>query len=306
MLAEALRLTELPLVFAEATGPVLNIPASLRWLLAMVLGGYMLLMLGISIYAKGKVETEEDFLVAGRRLGLFLAWGSLIATWFGAAAMSGAAGAAREEGFRGVILDPIACSATLVLAGLCFAAPLWRMKLLTVGDFFRETYGQGAEVICSILIIPAYFGWVAAQFKALGIVQEVYFGIPLEWGIVIGFLITLVYTSVGGMWSVTLTDTLQIVIAFAGLLCLGHVTFSTFGEGSAVGGVNRMVNELPPDFLTLLPIMTTAGVLGWTGTFCSGFFGCIPGQDLLQRVFSANSARTASLALAHSVASSVG
>ncbi len=295
-MADVFRLPESWLVFADAAGPVLNIPPSLRWLLATVLGGYLLLMLGISIYAKGKVETEEDFLVAGRRLGVFLAWGSLIATWFGAATMSGSAGAAREEGLRGVILDPFACSATLVLAGLFFAGPLWRMKLLTVGDFYRQTYGQATEVLCSILIIPAYFGWVAAQFKALGIVQEVYFGIPLEWGIVVGFLITLVYTSVGGMWSVTLTDTLQIVIAFAGLICLGYVTFSAFGEGSAVGGVNKMVTELPPDFLTLLPAMSVGGVLVWSGTFCSGFFGCIPGQDLLQRVFSANSARTASLA----------
>ena len=103
-------------------------PGAVR-LLGWSLAGYVVFLLGISIYASRKVESEADYVVAGRRLPLFLAWGTLIATWFGAATMFAAAGAAREEGMLGVVLDPLACAGTLVLAGVFFARPLWRMEL---------------------------------------------------------------------------------------------------------------------------------------------------------------------------------
>jgi Na+/proline symporter len=263
--------------------------------LGTALALYMLMLFVLSLFASKNVQNEEDFLVAGRRLGLFLCWGSLIATWFGAASMTGAAQAAREEGVRGTILDPWACSFTLIIAGLFYAGPLWRMKLLTTGDFFRRVYGPRSELICSGVQIPSYFGWIAGQYLALAAVQQAYFGVPEGWGVVIGFAIALVYTMVGGMWSVTLTDTVQIVIAFIGLIILGHATLSAFGGGEFSTGLSRLWNESSPDALTMMPPVDAswAVVLAWCGTWATGLFGNIPGQDLQQRMFSARSARTA-------------
>lgn len=256
---------------------------------------YMLMLFVLSLFASKNVQNEEDFLVAGRRLGLFLCWGSLIATWFGAASMTGAAQSARDEGIRGTVLDPWACSFTLIIAGLFYAGPLWRMKLLTTGDFFRRVYGPRSELICSAVQIPSYFGWIAGQYLALAAVQHAYFGVPESWGVIISFAIALIYTMVGGMWSVTLTDTVQIVIAFIGLLILGHATLTAFGSGEFTAGFSRLMNESSADTLSLMPPVNAslAVVLAWCGTWATGLFGNIPGQDLQQRMFSARSARTA-------------
>ena len=146
-------------------------------LLAIALGAYALVLLALSVYASGKVENEEDYLVAGRRLPLWLAWGTLLATWFGAATMLGAAEAARTEGARGTLLDPFASGMALIVAGLFFAKPLWNMKLATMGDFYGRVYGPRAELVASIILVPGYFGWVAAQYVALGSMQQAFFGI---------------------------------------------------------------------------------------------------------------------------------
>lgn len=278
----------------------INLPADARWLLGAVILLYLAALFGLSIFATGKVKTEEDYLVAGRSLPLWLAWGTLIATWFGAATMSGAAQAARDEGLMGVILDPIACAATLVFAGLFFAGPMWRLKLLTCGDLYRKTYGGTAETLGAAIQVPAYFGWIAAQYTALGQMQHIYFDIPLEWAILIACLVTLAYTMIGGMWSVTLTDTMQILIAFFGLAVLAYSTYSVVGNGSAWDGFERILSETAektPEHLYLWPV--AAGFGAWTayiGTWATGLFGNIPGQDLQQRVFASNSPRTGQLA----------
>jgi len=272
---------------------VIKLPEHAKNLLIGVLAVYLAGLFILSIIATRKVATEEDYLVAGRKLSLFLAWGTIIATWFGAAAMTGSAEAARDDGLLGVILDPFACAGTLVLAGMFFARPLWNMKLLTMGDFFRRKFGAKSEVLAAFIQVPSYFGWIAAQYLALARVQLVYFGIP-EWlGILIGAGITLSYTMVGGMWSVTLTDTAQIVLALTGLVCLGYATFSSYGEGSWLTGVDRLWDNADPNHLAIIPVAALAPVLAYTGNWVTGLFGNLPGQDLQQRVFAAKSARTA-------------
>lgn len=273
-------------------------PGAVR-LLGGALLAYVLFLLGVSIYASRRVENEADYLVAGRRLPLFLAWGTLIATWFGAATMFAAAGAARDEGLLGVVLDPFACAGTLVLSGIFFARPLWRMELFTMADFYRRRYGPAAEVVGACIQVPAYFSWVALQYTALARILELYFEIPLAAGIVLVAAITLVYTLVGGMWSVTLTDTVQIVVALVGLVVLMVATLSDprLGDGDPVRGLMTVFERVAtthPDHLRLVPAeMSLAVVLGWLGAWATGLFGNIPGQDLQQRAFSAKSADTA-------------
>ena len=284
---------------AEAALPKLSLDANAVWVLGWTLVAYVVFLLAVSIYATGKVEDEADYLVAGRRLPLFLAWGTLIATWFGAAAMFATAGAAREHGFLGVVLDPFACSATLILAGIFYARPLWKMQLFTMADFYRERYGSVAEVVAACIQVPSYFSWIALQYTALAKILELYFHIPLMTGILLVAAVTLVYTMIGGMWSVTLTDTLQIVIGLAGLVVLLVATVSQpqLGDGDPVRGlwvVFSRVAETHPDHLRLVPAeMSLTVVLGWLGAWATGLFGNIPGQDLQQRVFASKSPDTA-------------
>ena len=286
-------------VLGQSELPALNLEPGAVWILGWALVGYVLLLLLISVYATGKVEDETDYLVAGRRLPLFLAWGTLIATWFGAATMFAAAGAAREAGMLGVVLDPFACSATLILAGIFYARPLWKMELFTMADFYRVKYGAAAEIIGACIQVPSYFSWIALQYTALAKILELYFGIPLMTGILIVAAVTLVYTMIGGMWSVTLTDTVQIVIGLAGLVVLLLATLSQpqLGDGNPLRGAWTLatrVAQTHPDHLRLVPgDMSLAVMLGWLGTWATGLFGNIPGQDLQQRVFASKSPDTA-------------
>jgi SSS family solute:Na+ symporter len=277
----------------EVAGDQIFLPTYATVVLAIVLASYLSILTGLSLFAGRKVETQEDYLVAGRKLSLFFCWATMVATWFGAEAMTAASENARREGMLGVILDPLACAATFIFAGFFFAAPLWRMKLVTTSDFFRRTYGPSSEILSSWIQVPSYFGWIALQFQALADVQKIYFGIPYGWGLLIACGVTAGYTMIGGMWSVTLTESFQILIALTGLVMLAWSTFSQFGEGSVVAGVQRLIQDSEPGTLTLLPPAATAAVLAYFGAWATGILGNVPGQDMQQRIFSARDERTA-------------
>jgi Na+/proline symporter len=271
----------------------LAIDPSLQWLLAGSIIVYLIVMYIIGYIAERKIHNVEDFLVAGRRLPLSLAWMTLLATWFGAGTMLTAADEVREGGLERAALDPFGAGTCLLFAGLFVAAPMWRMQLLTVPDFFRRKFGPTAEMVSSCILVPSYFGWIAAQFTALAEVLQLFFGIPVGWGLVLVALVGTGYTLMGGMWSVTLTDAVQISLVLGGLLVLGGVVLFELGSGSAWAGLERIGSETPPEMLVLIPTSDAAALVGWLGVFAIGALGNVPGQDLMQRVFASNSERTA-------------
>lgn len=283
----------LPVVMAAHT---MSVTPELWWLLGGALGVYLVVMTGLSVIAARQVSTQEDYLVAGRSLPLFLCWGSLIATWFGAESMTASSDAAHESGLLGVILDPFACSVTLIYSGIMFAGPLWRMKLLTTGDYFRRTYGPTVEVVAACLQVPVFFGWIAVQYTALAGMLQVYFDLPFTAGLLLSCGVTLAFTMTGGMWSVTLTDTLQIAIAFIGLLILTWTIFAQFGDGSVFVGLDRMWAQTDSAYLTIIPPAAAPALLAYTAAWASGVLGNVSGQDVHQRIFSARDARTATWA----------
>ena len=103
-----------------------------------------------AIAARG-IRSEDDFLVAGRRLGLLLASSSIFATWFGAESCIGAAGSAYSHGLSFTTTEPFAYGICLVLMGLLFAAPLWRLRVTTLADFFAMRFGRSTERIAALL-----------------------------------------------------------------------------------------------------------------------------------------------------------
>jgi len=262
-------------------------------LLGVLLGLYLLCIFAVGLVAARHVKSEEDYVVAGRRLPLTLAWATLLATWFGAATILGAAGAARAEGLKGTVLDPFASGLALIVAGLFFARPLWNMRLLTIADFYGRAFGPRSEIVASIILVPGYFGWIAAQYLALAGIQQTFFGIDPTAGMLIAAGIVLAYTLIGGMWSVTLTDTLQMSIVLVTLAILAVASFNQLGGGSLARGLGRLFAQTPREALTLLPEAGATATIVWLGTWGSGILGNIPGQDLMQRVFASRSARTA-------------
>ena len=114
------------------------------------------------------------------------------------------------------------------------------------GDFFRQRFGPRAELLAAVLMIPGYTGWIAAQFVALAGVIQLAFGVPLATGILLVALVGLGYTLIGGMWSVTLTDCVQVVVLLLGLLVLAAAVLSQAGGGSVTAGLARVVQQTPP------------------------------------------------------------
>ncbi len=91
----------------------------------------------------------------------------------------------------------------LILVGAFFAARLYKMNLITIGQFYRERYSRGVELFSAAVIMISYLGWVAAQITALGLVFTLLSGgaITTVQGMIIGTVVVLSYTVFGGMWS---------------------------------------------------------------------------------------------------------
>lgn len=262
-------------------------------IIALVL--YFVGLLIVSLYASKYVQTEQDFLVAGRRLPLHLSWGALMATWFGSSAIMGATRNSYESGVGGTVLDPFACSATLLFTGIVFAAPLWRMQLFTMADFYLKKYGSTAEFIACLIQVPTFFCWIGAQYVSLAALGETYFGWSPLPVILVSAVIILSYTLVGGMWSVTLTDAIQILVAIVGLVALGYAVSSTIGNGNPVAGVQSVLSNAGPERLSFFSSSHPYAIMAVVGTFLTGLLGNVPGQDLQQRIFSSKDEKTATL-----------
>ena len=199
----------------------------------------------------------------------------------------------RARGLVGAALDPIGAGLTLFLAGLLLARPLWEMRLLTLADFYGRRFGVRAERLSAILMIPTYFGWIAAQLVALAHLLELVFALDPAIGILLVAIVGLAFTLLGGLWSVTLIDAAQITIVAIGLVVLAGSVLLELGSGSVLDGFARVGAETPPEKLVLIPTDTLAALVAWLGVVSVGALGNLPGQDLTQRIFASRSASTA-------------
>src|SRR6186997_332603 len=175
---------------------------------------YLAVSIAIGLYAARRVQGARDFAVAGKRFGSVIVTATVFATWFGAETVLGIPATFLKDGFSGIIADPFGSSLCLILVGLFFARPLYRMNLLTIGDYYRRRYSRPVEMLTTLCIVISYLGWVGAQIKALGLVFSVVSegAITQQWGMIIGASTVLVYTVLGGMFSVAITDFIQMII----------------------------------------------------------------------------------------------
>ncbi|MCO6487989.1 MAG: sodium:solute symporter family protein [Phaeodactylibacter sp.] len=248
---------------------------------------YLLVTLLIGWWASTKVHSTQDFVIAGRNLPMFVAACALFATWFGSETIMGASSEFVENGLIGVVEDPFGAALCLVLVGAFFARPLYRLNILTFNDFFRLRYSRAAEFISAIFMVPSYFGWIAAQMVAMSIILGAVTGItPLE-GIMVCAVVVVIYTYIGGMWAVSVTDFVQTIMIVIGLLLIAYQV------GTAAGGVGKVLAATPDGFFNFLPEPSLDGVVHYIAAWITIGLGSIPQQDVFQRVMAARSAKTA-------------
>jgi len=252
---------------------------------------YLVGTMGIGIYAGTRIKNTTDFAIAGRSLPLAMVITTTFATWFGAETVMGIPAKFVQGGLNAVVEDPFGASMCLVLVGAFFATRLYKMSLLTIGDFYRQRFGEGVEVFCSIAIILSYLGWVAAQITALGLVFSVLSGgaIAPATGMFIGTSLVLVYVLVGGMLAVAWTDFIQMIVLVVGLSVIAVMA------GHQAGGADKVLDmALANDWFKILPAEHTAkNWIFFVGTAVTMMLGSIPQQDVFQRVMSAKDSDTA-------------
>ncbi|RYF72589.1 MAG: sodium:solute symporter [Comamonadaceae bacterium] len=251
---------------------------------------YLLITIAIGLVAARRVKNTTDFAIAGRHLPLYMIVTTTFATWFGSETVLGIPAKFIENGLNGVVEDPFGAGTCLILVGLFFAGKLYRMTLLTISDYYRERYGRVVEVACSLIIMLSYLGWVSAQVTALGLVFNVLsagaIGIPL--GMTIGVLSILAYTLFGGMWSVAVTDFIQVIILVVGL------TVIAVFAGNMAGGADKVIAlATSKDLFKFWPEPNFRDMVFFFAAAITMMLGSIPQQDVFQRVMSANGVKAA-------------
>ncbi len=246
---------------------------------------YISIALIIGLVVSRKVHSESDYLIAGRQLGYLLATFSIFATWFGAETCVGASAAIYDRGLSGGNADPFGYTICLLLMALLFAGPMWKKKLTTLADLYRDRYSPGVEKLAAIIIAPSSLIWAAAQIRAFGHVLSVSSELQLETAILIATIIVLIYTVSGGLWADAYTDVIQGFALIFGLVVLAVV----IGTHEQTPRFNDLLSNIWTGSGNAEPESWLSSLDGWAVPI----FGSIVAQELISRVLAARSATVA-------------
>ena len=251
---------------------------------------YLLGTLGLGVWAGTRIKNTSDFAIAGRSLPLAMVITTTFATWFGAETVMGIPAKFIQSGLGAIVEDPFGAGFCLILVGAFFATKLYRLNLLTIGDFYRQRFGKGVEVFCSCAIIFSYLGWVAAQITALGLVFSVLTqgAMSETMGMIVGTLAVLIYVVIGGFLAVAWTDFIQMIV-----LVIGLSVIAVFSADLAGGADKVFALAHSKDLFKFLPEPSFTEVAMFIGAALTMMLGSIPQQDVFQRVMSAKDEKTA-------------
>lgn len=248
----------------------------------------MALMLGVGFYSSSRNKSTADFIVAGRRMPFFLLTATIVATWFGSGTMMGSSGAAYDDGLLGVIADPFGSTLTFFLIGMFFARFYRRLKLLTFVELLEQRFGKVVATVSTITHLVGSIIWVGSMLLAFGLLFETLTGTPMLVGIVGGAFVVVLYTMMGGLWAVAMTDSIQIIIILVGLIVLLIVVLIDVGGWSAISP------QLPENTFRILPLENSGEVwLNYIRLWLIFGLADIGSQSLLGRAMAAKSERSA-------------
>ncbi|WP_434672549.1 sodium:solute symporter [Pseudomonas sp. R1-15] len=243
-------------------------------------------MIALGWYGMRRAKTRDDYLVAGRNLGPGFYLGTMAATVLGGASTIGTVRLGYVHGISGFWL----CGAIglgIVGLSLFLAKPLLKLRIYTVTQVLERRYNPAARHASAVIMLVYALMIGATSTIAIGTVMQVLFGLPFWVSILVGGGVVVLYSTIGGMWSLTLTDIVQFLIMTIGLVFL-LMPMSIVDAG----GWDAMVAALPARYFDFTAI-------GWDTIltyFLIYFFGIFIGQDIWQRVFTARSEGVAKVA----------
>ena len=248
-----------------------------------VMAAYLLGIIGVGWWGKKRAASKSDFLVAGRRLGPLMYTGTMAAVVLGGASTIGGVRLGYTYGISGAAMV-FAIGLGLLALSVFFSARIARLKVYTVSEMLDLRYGGRAGVISGVVMWAYTLMLAVTSTIAYATIFDVLFDMNRTVAIILGGSIVVAYSTLGGMWSITLTDMVQFVVKTIGVLLL----LLPIAVVKA-GGFSEMKAKLPTEYFDPLGIggeTIFTYVLIYT-------FGMLIGQDIWQRVFTARSDRTA-------------
>jgi SSS family solute:Na+ symporter len=236
-------------------------------------------MLLLGWYGMRRAKSHEEFLVAGRNLGPAFYMGTMAATVLGGASTVGTVRLGYVHGISGFWLCA-ALGAGIIVLNLFLAKPLLKLRIFTVTQILERRYNPMARQASAAIMFAYALMIGVVSTLAIGTVMEVLFGLPFWISVLLGGGVVVVYSTIGGMWSLTLTDIVQFIIKTVGLMFL-LLPICLY----RVGGWDELVAKLPEAAFSF----TTIGYDTIITYFLIYFFGILIGQDIWQRVFTARS-----------------
>ncbi|GAB3541670.1 sodium:solute symporter [Arthrobacter tecti] len=236
---------------------------------------YLASMLAFGWWGKSRTKNTSDYLVAGRRLGPFLYTGTMAAVVLGGASTVGGVGLGYQFGISGMWLVVAIGTGVLVLS-LFFAPTIQRLKIYTVSQMLTLRYGHEATKVAGIVMLAYTVVLCATSTGAYATIFVVLFGLERWVAIALGGIIVLIYSTVGGMWSITLADMAQFIIKTIGVFAL-MLPFAL----SAAGGFDGIRERAGEEFFSI----TGIGAQSIITYFVVYTLGLLIGQDIWQRVF---------------------
>ena len=244
---------------------------------------YLLIMLFIGWYSSKKITSNTDFMVAGRRLGPFLMAGTLAATEIGGGSSLGVV----QQGMESHGLSAAWYIITMGLAFiiLTFLAPKFRAATVkTVPEYFRRRYGKSAGIVTAVIMLLPLVGVTASQFIASSVILSTMLGISYKTAVIIVVVVVTAYSIMGGLWSVTLTDFVQVF-----LIVIGMIIAVPFALNRA-GGWDSVVANVPPEAFDLFKGYSPMAVISLTIMYVATF---TVGQEAVSRYYAARDGKSA-------------
>jgi solute:Na+ symporter, SSS family len=240
---------------------------------------YLIAMLAFGFWGKTRTKDSADFLVAGRRLGPALYTGTMAAVVLGGASTVGGVGLGYEYGLSGMWLV-VAISVGLLALSLFFAGPIQRLKVYTVAQMLKLRYGVDATSASGLVMVAYTLMLSVTSTIAYATVFNVLFGTERTVSVIIGGLVVMLYSSIGGMWSITLTDMVQFILKTIGIFFL--LLPFTWNKAGGLDGIRERAGDAVFD-------LGAIGIQTIITFFVVYSFGMLIGQDIWQRVFTARS-----------------
>jgi SSS family solute:Na+ symporter len=249
---------------------------------------YILTMLFVGVWVSRRIKTQDDYFLGGRSLGPFLATFSILATWFGAETCIGTAGNVYNSGLSNLHADPLGYTICLFVMAIFFARVLWRRKITTIPDLFRNRFSPNVEKLAAILMIPGSIIWAAAQVRALGQIIHANTDVGVTLATTSAAGVVIAYTMLGGMLADAYNDLIQGIAVIVGLFCLlGAIIID-------LGGISTALSLIPTESLSFSGGEgASLGFLGNLELWMVPILGSLMAQELVSRVVASKSENVA-------------